>query len=275
MHSEKANFLGDPHFPESLLDEFGQRRIRLVEFLFSHYCERGLTRNTDRPIAISGLEARLARTFEMRVRHGVFEGYLHRNLLWQRDEQPLQRLTLPDDRKVPSWSWKSWDGKIRFVHVTLGDGYWSNCVRFHSSETIDFAVLAPVRKFVHCKLQSGKQSSGKYAILDGDDAVDAADAIDGTDDNTRQGGEIREWVAFDGDRKYNMSSLSCVVLGKEEEEYDFSPPPDGPAWYVLVLGNAIRSDGVKQDGFYLRCGVACLRQRHISFGQEMKLGAIM
>ena len=70
----------DPNFPNRLLESGHQRTIEFIHFLFEDYSKRDLTEKTDRVVATSGLEARIARALKCQSRYGVFERYLHRNL---------------------------------------------------------------------------------------------------------------------------------------------------------------------------------------------------
>lgn len=56
----------------------------------------------DRPVAISGLENRLLRTFDTDGGYGILEYYLHRSLLWKRLEKTLVRIDSPRCQRIPS-----------------------------------------------------------------------------------------------------------------------------------------------------------------------------
>jgi len=71
----------DPNFPNRLFASGDQPTIEFIHFLFKAYSKCGLTKETNRCIAISGLEARIARVRECKSRYGIFQFYLHRNLL--------------------------------------------------------------------------------------------------------------------------------------------------------------------------------------------------
>jgi hypothetical protein len=71
----------DPNFPNRLLNSGDQRTMEFIYFLFKDYLKRGLTEETDRVVATSGLEARIAGALKYQSRYGIFERYLHRNLL--------------------------------------------------------------------------------------------------------------------------------------------------------------------------------------------------
>lgn len=126
----KQYFLLDPKFPDHLLLSGYSRTVNFIHFLFEDYSRRGLTQKTDRIVAISGLEARIARVLKCENRYGVFERFLHRNLLWKpSNEEKLVRISY-GNQKVPSWSWMAYNGGIQFVEVALVDVKWIDNLQF-------------------------------------------------------------------------------------------------------------------------------------------------
>ncbi|KAF7671278.1 hypothetical protein GT037_010603 [Alternaria burnsii] len=149
MRNSKALFLSDPKFPASLMHRRIDDKIRLFQGLFEKYSQLGITDPTDRPIAISGLVDRLAETFKMRASHGVFEGYLHRSLLWHRaDTARMQRIQFAEDRQIPSWSWMASSGRIEYRKVECCDVEWNSEIRF-----TDEGLQAPTRRLQQCKIE--------------------------------------------------------------------------------------------------------------------------
>jgi len=69
--------------------------MEFIHFLFEDYSKRDLTEKTDRAVAAYGLEARIARTLTCQSRYGIFERYLHRNLLWQASDNKMERIKYP------------------------------------------------------------------------------------------------------------------------------------------------------------------------------------
>lgn len=109
----KEFFMLDPNFPDRLLASGDQRTMEFIYFLSEGYSKRGLTDGTDRCVAISGLEARIARAIGCESRYGIFQRYLHRNLLWQRSDGKKTKRIGYETSIVPSWSWMAYDGGIR------------------------------------------------------------------------------------------------------------------------------------------------------------------
>ncbi|KAH8724528.1 hypothetical protein GQ44DRAFT_250909 [Phaeosphaeriaceae sp. PMI808] len=104
--------MGDPQFPRAIMNRTTMERILLVHDLFETYSGLGLTVLTDRSVAISGLERKVARAWNTTSSYGVFDAFPHRSLLWRRQgEKLLKLITYPDNRPVPSWSWMAYDAR--------------------------------------------------------------------------------------------------------------------------------------------------------------------
>lgn len=114
LRNESAQLLGDPNFP-LILDPApqGERIVRYQE-LYQIYSRRGLSRASDRPRAINGLEQRLLRTMNVKGGFGMFDagstkGLLRRSLLWHRGSDTPSLTRIPRIT-VPSWSWMAYAG---------------------------------------------------------------------------------------------------------------------------------------------------------------------
>ncbi|KAI8711169.1 Protein kinase domain-containing protein [Fusarium sp. LHS14.1] len=130
--NSKTTFLGDANFPNSFPDYVKGKKIKLYQDLYERYSKLALSYPTDRPIAIRGLERRLRNFLGTRAGYGVFDVYLRRGLLWQREQASLQRIDFSNgNESVPSWSWMTYAGSIRYMNVPLGGvewGQWENDV---------------------------------------------------------------------------------------------------------------------------------------------------
>lgn len=147
MHNSRALLLSDPQFPRSALDHAESYRVRLFEILFERYSQLAFTVATDRPIAISGLETRLARTLDTDVKYGIFGRYLHRCLLWQRSGDEMERIAYPPRQRVPSWSWMAYKCEISYMHIPFDSVEWNNAVRWQPDEALGLVLEAPARRF--------------------------------------------------------------------------------------------------------------------------------
>ncbi|KAF2678911.1 HET-domain-containing protein [Lentithecium fluviatile CBS 122367] len=132
----KKYFMLDPEFPARLLGSGNQRTMEFIQFLSEEYSRRGLTEKTDRCVAISGLEDRIARARKCQTRYGVFQPYLHRNLLWQRSGEERMKRIGYKTQVVPSWSWMAYDGSIRFMDIPFEEVDWMKMERRDTSYAI-------------------------------------------------------------------------------------------------------------------------------------------
>jgi hypothetical protein len=122
--------LGDPQFPNSVLNWAHQNRISLFENFFETYSKLALTKPTDRSVAISGLESRFAKAFDTEGSYGIFERFPHRSILWQRSTvSRMKRIEYLSESKVPSWPWMACDGGISYTEITFAAVAWSDAVK--------------------------------------------------------------------------------------------------------------------------------------------------
>ena len=124
--------LCDPQFPAFISARGHIIKVLLFRSLFETYSKLTLSNLTDRSVAISGLESRLARAFETEGRYGTFHRYLQRSILWQRATDSgngTDRMKRISGHKVPSWSWMVYKGGISYVDIPFEAVEWSNAVR--------------------------------------------------------------------------------------------------------------------------------------------------
>ncbi|KAF4622831.1 hypothetical protein G7Y89_g14193 [Cudoniella acicularis] len=229
MHNEKARLLGDPQFPESILGRADKNKIRLFESVFEMYSKLALTKCADRSVAISGLENRFASTFHTEGRHGIFQCYLHRSILWQRSrEERMKRIEYPPDRKVPSWSWMAYEGEISYMDIPFNRVEWSNAVKCFSGELV---LKAPVREFLRCTIELQNTECAIFA----------------------KGADKRGWLKFDREDMTDIQRLKCIVVGRAREGQETVEQEH----YVLAVVQRL-------EGGYERVGVGSIQRRQIS-----------
>jgi len=66
---------------------------------------------------------------------------------------------IPIHRKVPSWSWMAYDGRISYMDISFEQVAWSDAVQFPSEDVLK----GRVRDFRHCRIE---QKDTEYAMLD-------------------------------------------------------------------------------------------------------------
>ncbi|KAE9377311.1 HET-domain-containing protein [Stipitochalara longipes BDJ] len=245
MRNSKANFLGDNLFPKSALKHPETNINRLYQMLYEDYSKLRLTNRTDRPIAIYGLEWRLAAAFETVGRNGIFDRYLHRSLLWQRSEDNvLERISYDPNQVVPSWSWMAYNGHITYMTIPYGEVEWTKSIYCYSST---------IREYSHTGL-------GRIRGIHNDGNYIEVNALVRNFDLSEADAPGRKLV-FDESVGEQTSGLKCVVLGrqypwKEERERE------DRVYYVLIVkpmddGGSCRT--------YERVGAGTLKEKDISF----------
>ncbi|KAL8299223.1 hypothetical protein RB593_009210 [Gaeumannomyces tritici] len=130
LRNQKASVFGDPQFPKLAMEwaDASNERHRVFQVVFKTYSQLELTRPTDRPIAIAGVQKRLAKEMDTLVASGIFtkSEYLHRSLLWRRaGDLPLQwihNMSPP----VPTWSWMAYMGAIDYLETASAQIDWNS-----------------------------------------------------------------------------------------------------------------------------------------------------
>jgi len=212
-------FMLDPNFPDRLFQSGKGRTINCISFLFEEYSKRRLTVPTDRSVAISGLEDRIAGVLKCQSRYGIFQMYLHRNLLWHASNDKVKEIAY--DHHVPSWSWMAYSGGIQFMDIPLGEADWVDHLQF--DEECDHAITANLGTFQNCTMEL---DGARYAVL--------------------SSGAERGWIQYDVEGGKDLCKEQCVVVGRRSNS--------GIAeYYVLV----VRSTSV--DGEYRRIGVGLIQ----------------
>ena len=110
----ELNWLGNSDFPQTASRLRPEISDSMLGDIFAHYSSLGITNLQDRPVAIQGLELRLARFYRTNSAYGILEYFLHRSLLWQRSGNTRMRPISFKGKEVPSWSWMAYSGEIRY-----------------------------------------------------------------------------------------------------------------------------------------------------------------
>ncbi|OTB13671.1 hypothetical protein K445DRAFT_368493 [Daldinia sp. EC12] len=245
IYSLKSAFLGDPNFPEYAMRHYKGGRIRLYQALYEKYSGLSFTFETDRSIAIRGLEQRLVRGFGTLGGYGVFECYFHRSLLWKRSDIILSRIYYPPDRPVPSWSWMYNSGRITYVDLPFGEIDWSA------------DVISPFRENPHRKdgkYWMGNQMREELGIQARARNFAYSDAISS--------------ITFDRNDDYEPLSLRCAIVGRDKP---WSSKKD-KLCYVMIIKPTMKTKGSLTDSTmngYERVGVGSIRAEYIDIDQSI------
>jgi hypothetical protein len=236
----KEFFTLDPKFPNRLLESGSGRTIEFIHFLFENYSKRGLSERTDRAVAISGLETRVAKALRSEKRYGIFRNYLHRNLLWQRSvDQQTERINYKT-QNMPSWSWMAYDGGVQFMDIPFGGVDWVNNLRFDKKHNFmlfkkkgKHALITEIGGFRNCSLQKKERC---HAILD----------LSKTE---------RGWIQYDITGTKDLQAERCVVVGRKlyKDQHGLIKRK----YYMLVVRPT------STDGEYERVGVGLVQSDYV------------
>ncbi|EPE02632.1 heterokaryon incompatibility protein [Ophiostoma piceae UAMH 11346] len=169
--SLKSSFFADPDFPQSASTYYQGMRIRFFQSIYSAYSKLQFSRITDRPVALAGIQSRLAQTFNSRAYYGLVGKHFYRSLLWQRaDEvQELPCIDFPGDRRVPSWSWMAVDGEISYLDVPFGEVDWNTLINSPMLGSVDDSSSTPLIRQVSDSVAYGTSdaiiSSPSYGLV--------------------------------------------------------------------------------------------------------------
>jgi hypothetical protein len=234
----KKYFMLDPDFPARLFKSGSQRTLEFIQYLYEDYSKRGLTEKTDKCVAISGLENRVARATKCQTRYGVFQPYLHRNLLWQRSGEEIMQRIRYETQVVPSWSWMAYDGGIQFMEIPFGEVDWMVTLQFKKKYKYGWfnkkgkaALLTDIGVFQNCGLERKDTS---YTILN-------LSRVE------------RGWIRYDVEASEGLDAERCVVVGRETHENRLGLRK----YYILV----VRPTNV--DNEYRRVGIGWIYSDYV------------
>ncbi|RYO80485.1 hypothetical protein DL766_007370 [Monosporascus sp. MC13-8B] len=234
--ASKAAFLGDANFPESALEYYRDGRQVLVQDLYERYSALAFTTASDRSVAILGLQKRLERAFQTQAAFGLFAVYFGRGLLWQRRGiKPMRRIAWPPGRRVPSWSWFSKEGPIKYMSLQFEKIDWA-AKQFRSPFQRQAAV--------GFKKPSDAREDRDLTALRGRARILRLTKL-----------EMLVGIRFDAEEEFDIDRLRCVVIGRDKADHG----TDDPKQHVLVVHPL---DSLEK-GAYERVGVASLRPEHV------------
>ncbi|KAF2026908.1 HET-domain-containing protein, partial [Setomelanomma holmii] len=231
LHSSftDKHFTLDPYFPKRLLTSGPTRTLNCISYLIQEYSKRSLTVLTDRRVAMSALEDRIRGALADRSsRYGIFQQFLHRNLLWRANDCQLQKIGY--EPPLPSWTWMAYSGGVKFIDVKFGNMEWINSIRF--DEKREGAINASLWAFrecipVHC---------GSYH-----DVQDLSGATKGR-------------IHFDLGGVDILDELHCIVVGKVAFRDSSLASTE---YHILVV------QSTDAHGDYRRVGIGTVHRSHV------------
>ncbi|CAJ2513010.1 Uu.00g011290.m01.CDS01 [Anthostomella pinea] len=236
LKNSKAAFLGDANFPESALEYYRDGRQMLVQDLFERYSSLAFTKNWDRPVAIIGLQERLAKAFRTQAAYGFFAPYFGRLLLWKRlGSRHMTRIIQQRGIGVPAptWSFFSKEGAIKYLELKFQEVDWA---------TNDFDNPF-YQRCTGVIVLSGLARGLKIAKF-----------------------QMLVSISFDEHQEFEVEDLKCVVIGRDK----INSGTENGKYHVLVIHQVNSAVGAD---IYERVGVASLKPEHVEgTGQRVTIG---
>lgn len=212
--------------------------MEFIHYLFEDYARRGLTKNIDKSIAISGLESRIAGALQCEHRYGIFQRHFHRNLLWLAIDTKMERIVYDSDIHVPSWSWMAYNGNIRFFKVRFGSVSWIQTLHF--DECCKWALVTNVGEITGCTKVLGKYNC---TLLYGS-------------------GRVRGWIRYDTVHCGELDKERCVVVGRKSEIGENDDDKLGARDYFILVVKPTTTDAeYERVGFGLVESGCVVKQR--------------
>ncbi|GAB1318180.1 Heterokaryon incompatibility domain-containing protein [Madurella fahalii] len=251
-----SSILGSSNFPKWGSPEAVQDKWAVFQDMFTRYSTLNLTQKTDRPVAMGGLEFRLATTFETQSAFGIVKDFFGRSLLWQRSGnewmEPIFHSTDAQARgsgmrvKPPSWSWMAYTGGIRYGNLCDSRVSWMADIDFKFTNR-RCILTAPLRRISwNCHITLDEDKDGYIRDVEG--------AIIG-------------WIRFDCAEEGNLECRECIEVVKGTASWrddacvslDIELP--GPCSYILILRES-------ETEVYRRTGVGFILSQWLSSGEK-------
>ena len=211
---------------------------------------------TDRDRIFSdGLEPHMALYHNVRSQFGIQHRSLPHSLLWQAIAPGSERI----HANMPSWSWMTISGEIRYAPVATSGLVWNTDIQLIIGEEPSHDILAaPLARSRDCNIiRPGSQLSPtvlksiQFAIVDSDE-------------------RLLGWISCDSPDFHSNMALECVLVAEAQigwKEFTLSSwdedLPEGKFFYTLIVDRApLHLDFVDT---YERIGVAIIHEDLIDF----------
>ncbi|KAF2174589.1 hypothetical protein K469DRAFT_743604 [Zopfia rhizophila CBS 207.26] len=253
----KQHFVLDPNFPKRLQESGYDRTVDFVQFLFKKYSQCGLTNESDKDTAISGLVKRIEGALKTEGRYGVFRCFFYRLLLWKRSDEEKTDPIVYEGRKVPPRPRMAYNGGIDFMS--------NSRLMVPDSEDLQFdtdreALVVKVRQFKNYRLES-EGEEGKEG--EGEEEGGGEGGEEGEEEKKKKKKKEKGYAisADPGrvgsvwfDMRANDQFKHCVVVGMRQDEKE----DPQKTYYILVVKEKPQDEG------YKRLGVGEIEARYVS-----------
>lgn len=240
-------------------------KIMLYQDLYTRYSRLQFSHNSDRPIAIAGLEKRLIHSHNIRGGFGVLDdenhGLLRRSLSWRRADSQvgLEKIdfsgviglsaTVP---KPPTWSWMAYNGAIEYMDLPFDQVDWEK------QDIVSPWSTSPLETWSY----SGDSSNFPLGLKVLARQFDGGKAADILEDAT---------IVLDVPQVDNLA-LECVILGSLKSPDHRSR--DERIHFVLLVTIEEPQGHHRGLRIYNRAGVGSMPGRLICFNGEGSWGEI-
>lgn len=136
------------------------RTVDFIKYLFKKYSQCGLTKESDRHIAIFGLVQRIENILKTEGGYGVFNCFLSNLLLWKRSDEKKTAPIFYEGQKMPSWSWMAYYGGIDFITNSSLMVPHIEDLRFDADRE---TLIVKVRQFENCRMKQEEKEHAIYA----------------------------------------------------------------------------------------------------------------
>lgn len=274
--SEYISF--DSDFPK-LASSF-LRAGDILQRVYTEYTLRGLSVSRDRPIAIMGVEYRLATHYQLASLFGILDDFggshsiFFESLAWKRSNDVLERIAFhTTDPVVPSWSWMSLDGSIDYLKLPAGFTGEKPRFRYEALSDDEEAVdNSTTKKRKHCQLLASLRTIPCVSLLPNDDNAPWPHIVH---EDTSVGRAILDKYITWSEHGFNKNhDLQVVVIGagcnflaenkiEENESEDNRQSGSQEQYLTLVVEKTSHSRerenqnvGAGREYYYCRVGLA-------------------
>lgn len=246
--TQLSNILGSSSYPVTPFVSSSGDSMATVEDAFSKYSALSLTHWTDRPLAIVGLESRLARFHRTPSVYGIMTKCLGRSLLWVRSGNSRLEPIAFEDTIVPSWSWMAYKGPIGYLPLLSRGLTWETAFhlaapgRFESTDEFLFVIAGPLTSFVP-GLSIELQQDTTCIIRDGE---------------SRYTG----WIKFDCEDRADIEEFGCIIMAGTSCNTGEMSASDADKIVLIVRQITAEERGGRK--MYCRLGVALIQGRALA-----------
>ncbi|KAH8588004.1 heterokaryon incompatibility protein-domain-containing protein [Bisporella sp. PMI_857] len=261
--AKPSNLLSSSRFPMMTAGPPSGGAVFAFEDIFARYSQRALTRKTDRPYAIAGLERRLEQFYWTKSSHGIIHRFLGKSLLWQRSDKALEEIKDFKMEIVPSWSWMRYEGKICYGNIPTIDTSWDRSI-----ELIPTSLNGPAQYKLVGSVAQILPSCSITLMPDTTCKIKCTKVTVGC-------------IRFDNENQLDVGRLGCIVLARhkpngwneisQESWKKFARVSwdeqleSGILFYVLVVSYAAL--GQACEAASQRLGVAVIQGEYLSFSE--------